>query len=76
MNVALVVWAILGLLFLALLSLAIWTKGQWRSVADYLVSGRKVGMWLGLGAGIAGEIRLVSIVGACEQGYNRGLASF
>ena len=63
---------ILGVLFLALLGMAVWINGKCRSVADYLVSGRKVRIWLGMGAGIAGEIGLISIVGMCEQGYMRG----
>ena len=72
MNVAPVDWLILGALFVALLALAVWINSQCRSVADYLVSGRKVRLWLGMGAGIAGEIGLVSIVAMCEQGYMRG----
>ncbi len=72
MNVASIDWTILGVLFLALLAMAVWINGKCRSVADYLVSGRKVRVWLGMGAGIAGEIGLVTIVGTCEQGYMRG----
>lgn len=72
MNVAVVDWVILGVLFLALLGMAVWINTKCRSVADYLVSGRKVRIWLGMGAGIAGEIGLISIAGMCEQGYMRG----
>ena len=72
MNITPIDWQILGVLFLALLALAIWINTRCRSVADYLVSGRKVRLWLGMGAGIAGEIGLVSIVAMCEQGYMRG----
>ncbi len=72
MNVAGVDWLILGGLFLVLLGMAFWINSKCRSVADYLVSGRKVRIWLGMGAGIAGEIGLISIAGMCEQGYMRG----
>jgi SSS family solute:Na+ symporter len=72
MNVASIDWTILGVLFVMLLAMAVWVNSRCRSVADYLVSGRKVRVWLGMGAGIAGEIGLISIVGMCEQGYMRG----
>ena len=29
-------------------------------------------MWLGMGAGIAGEIGLIDIAAMCEQGYRNG----
>ncbi|MDC0935679.1 hypothetical protein OAS39_05290 [Pirellulales bacterium] len=72
MNVSPVDWLIFATLFAALLAMAIWINAQCKSVADYLVSGRKVRLWLGMGAGIAGEVGLVSIVSICEQGYMRG----
>ena len=72
MNVTTIDWIILAVLFFCLLILAIWINAQCKSVADYLVSGRKVRLWLGIGAGIAGEIGLVSIAAMCEQGYMRG----
>lgn len=67
-------WCILGISFVAFLALAIYLNTLCRSVADYLVSGRKVRLWLGMGSGIAGEIGLVSIVGMCEQGYLKGFS--
>lgn len=72
MNVTAVDWTIVLVLLAALLAMAIWINTRCRSVADYLVSGRKVRLWLGMGAGIAGEIGLVSIVAMLEQGYMRG----
>ena len=72
MNITSIDWTILGTLFAGLLVLAIWINFQCKSVADYLVSGRKVRLWLGMGAGIAGEIGLVSIAAMCEQGFMRG----
>ena len=71
-NVTRIDWVIIGVFFVVLLGLAIYINSLCRSVADYLVSARKVRMWLGIGAGIAGEIGLVSIAGMCEQGYRRG----
>ncbi len=72
MNVTPIDWLIVITLFAALLAMAVWINGQCKSVADYLISGRKVRLWLGLGAGIAGEVGLVTIVSICEQGYMRG----
>ncbi len=72
MNVTPVDWIIIAAFFAIFLAMAIYLNSQCRSVADYLVSGRKVRMWLGMGAGLAGEIGLVSIAAMCEQGYLRG----
>lgn len=74
MRIAGIDWIVLVLFFLLFLAMALYINGRVRSVADYLVSGRKVRMWLGMGAGIAGEIGLITIVGTCEQGYMRGYA--
>lgn len=74
MKVTPIDWTILGVSFVFFLALAIYLNGLCRSVADYLVSGRKVRLWLGMGAGIAGEVGLVSIVGMCEQGYLKGFS--
>ena len=54
------------------LTWAIHLNRKCRSVVDYLVSGRSVRMWLGMGAGIAGEIGLIDISAMCEQGYRNG----
>jgi solute:Na+ symporter, SSS family len=72
MRVALIDWLIVAAFFVFFLALAIYINGKVRSVADYLVSGRKVRMWLGIGAGIAGEVGLVSVVSQAEQGFLRG----
>ncbi len=72
MNVTLIDGLIVVVITLIFLAMAIYLNGQCRSVADYLVSGRKVRMWLGMGAGLAGEIGLISIAAMCEQGYLRG----
>lgn len=67
-------WMILGGGFLFFLFWAIYLNTKTKSVADYLVSGRKVRMWLGMGAGIGGEIGLISIAAMCEQGYRNGFS--
>ena len=67
-------WIILGVGFLFFLAWAIYLNTKTKSVADYLVSGRKVRMWLGMGAGIGGEIGLISIAAMCEQGYRNGFS--
>lgn len=74
MNIAGIDWAILIGFFVLFLVMAIYVNSQIKSVADFLVSGRKVRVFLGMGAGIAGEIGLVSIVAMCEQGYKKGYA--
>ena len=70
MNVYPIDWLILSVIFAAFLGLAIYVNSFVRSV----VSGRKVRVWLGMGAGIAGELGLVAIASICEQGYMRGFS--
>ena len=72
MSVTGIDWTILSIIFVMFLIMAIYVNTHVHSVADFLVSGRKVRLFLGLGAGIAGEIGLISIASACEQGYMRG----
>lgn len=74
MNLQPVDWFILAAFFVFFLGMAVYINRRCRSVADYLVSARKVRMWLGIGAGIAGEIGLVSIAAMCEQGFLRGFS--
>ena len=74
MNIAAIDWTILGVGFGFFLGWAIYLNSKCRSVADYLVSGRKVRMWLGMGAGIGGEIGGVSLPPKCEQGYRNGFS--
>jgi SSS family solute:Na+ symporter len=74
MNVHAVDWLIVAAFFAVFLALAIYINSLCRGVSDYLVSARKVRMWLGIGAGIAGEIGLVSIAAMCEQAYLRGFS--
>lgn len=73
-RVAPIDWMILGVGFAFFLSWAIYLNFRTRSASDYLVSGRKVRMWLGMGAGIGGEIGLISIAAMCEQGYRNGFS--
>src|SRR5438067_2127437 len=72
MTIAPIDWLILAAGFLFFLGWAIYLNARCRGVADYLVSGRKVRMWLGMGAGIGGEIGLISIAAMCEQGFTHG----
>ena len=74
MRIAAIDWTILAVGFLFFLAWAIYLNSKCRSVADYLVSGRKVRMWLGMGAGIGGEIGLLTIASICEQGYAHGFS--
>ena len=74
MRIAPVDWLILGIGFAFFLGWAIYLNGKIRSVADFLLSGRKVRVWLGLSAGIAGEMGLFAIVSLCEQGFLHGFS--
>ncbi|GEM_PF-1425149 len=74
MAIAPVDWLILGAGFMFFLAWAVYLNFKTKSVDDYLVSGRKIRMWLGMGAGIGGEIGLISIAAMCEQGYRNGFA--
>jgi solute:Na+ symporter, SSS family len=75
MNIAPLDWLIIAVMYAAFLGIAFYINSLCKSVSDYLISGRKVRVWLGMGAGVAGEIGLVTIVGTCEQGYLRGFSS-
>jgi len=74
MNIHLIDYTILCVGFAFFLGWAIYINTKTKTVADYLVSGRKVKMWLGMGAGIGGEIGLISIAAMCEQGYRNGFS--
>jgi SSS family solute:Na+ symporter len=74
MTIRSIDWIILGVGFAFFLGWAIYLNFKTKTVADYLVSGRKVRMWLGMGAGIGGEIGLISIAAMCEQGYRNGFS--
>lgn len=74
MNIHPIDYAILCIGFAFFLGWAIYLNSKTKTVADYLVSGRKVKMWLGMGAGIGGEIGLISIAAMCEQGYRNGFS--
>lgn len=74
MRIAPIDWIIFAAGFLFFLGWALYLNHKCRTVADYLVSGRKVRMWLGMGAGIGGEIGLISIAAMCEQGFRNGFS--
>ncbi len=65
-----------GLLVIVLVGLVIgvgyWSRRFMRSVAQYTVAGRKMGMWLGLSMGF--EIGLVSIAMSCQLGFTSGFS--
>ena len=74
MHIAPIDWMIFACGFLFFLGWAVYVNAKCRTVADYLVSGRKVRMWLGMGAGIGGEIGLITIAAMCEQGFRYGFS--
>lgn len=74
MRIAGVDWVILAIGFCFFLAWAIYLNRKIRTDTDFLVSGRKVRLWLGMSAGIAGEIGLFAIASLCEQGYTHGFS--
>jgi SSS family solute:Na+ symporter len=74
MHIAPLDWIIFAAGFLFFLGWAIYLNHRCRNVSDYLVSGRKVRMWLGMGAGIGGEIGLITIAAMAEQGFRNGFS--
>ncbi len=67
-------WVIFGVMTCGLIGVGIWTRLFVKGVADFTVGGRKMGMWLGLGASSADGIAIVSIVAVCEQTYLHGFS--
>ena len=67
---ALVVLFLLG----GLVGVGYWAQRLMRSVAHFTVAGREMGMWLGLSAGVAEGIGLISIANGCQQGYKNGFS--
>ena len=45
-----------------------------KSVADFIVAGRGVGKFLGMSAGSAADMGLVSVAVAAQEGFRRGPA--
>lgn len=74
MRIAAIDWFILGAGFAFFLGWALYLNRKTKSVDDFLVSGRRIRMWLGMGAGIGGEIGLISIAAMCEQGFRNGFS--
>ena len=67
-------WVIFAVMTGGLIGVGIWTKFFVKGVADFTVGGRKMGMWLGLGASSADGIAIASIVAVCEQAYLHGFS--
>ena len=67
-----------GLLVLVLLAglvgLGFWARRFMRSVAQFTVAGREMGMWLGLSTSVAEGIGLVSIANSCQLGFTSGFS--
>ena len=67
-------WLIFGSMLFGLLVIAWWCRRHMRSVADFLIVGRKMRKYLGLSTGTAEGIGLVSIAFIAEQGFTNGFA--
>ena len=67
-------WLIFGSMLLGLLVITWWCRRHMRSVADFLIVGRKMRKYLGLSTGTAEGIGLVSIAFIAEQGFTNGFA--
>ena len=72
MNLLAIDWVVL-LLFMGVLAVAaIVSRKLTKSVAQYTVAGRSLGVWLGLSTGNAEGLGLISIAALCEQGFKSG----
>jgi solute:Na+ symporter, SSS family len=67
-------WTLLVFLFTGLFLVALWCRKYVRGVADFVLAGRKVGMFLGLSTGTAEGIGLISIANFAQQGYLHGFS--
>ncbi|MFC1676046.1 sodium:solute symporter [Planctomycetota bacterium] len=74
MRITTIDWIIFAILTGGLLGIGIWTRLFVKGVADFTVGGRKMGMWLGLGASSADGIAIASIVAVCQQAYLHGFS--
>lgn len=67
-------WYITIIFLIGLIVLGIWLTRYVRSMADFLVAGRKVRKFLGLGSQRAESVGLSSIAGYAQQGFLHGFA--
>lgn len=67
-------WIVFLTMLCGLLAVAWWCRQRMRSVADFVVVGRKMRKYLGLSTGTADGIGLVSIAFIAEQGFHNGFA--
>ena len=74
MTITTIDWIIFTVMTGGLLAVGYWTRRFVKGVADFTVGGRKMGMWLGLGASSADGIAVASIVAICQESYLRGFS--
>lgn len=67
-------WTIAGTLLLGLIAIAVYLGRLNRSVADFVLAGRKVRKYLGMSAGTAEGLGLASIAASLQQGMQNGFA--
>jgi len=75
MNLSLLDWAALAILFLLMLSSGWLCRRYARGVADFLVAGRTVGRYLGVGAASMTGLGAVTILALWQIGYKAGFAA-
>ena len=74
MNFHLIDWILLGVLFLLPLAGGYLCRKLIRGVSDYLVAGRNVGRYLGLGTDSMQSIGAVTILAYWQMNYKSGFA--
>jgi solute:Na+ symporter, SSS family len=67
-------WVILVVFLGILVFSALISRKLTKSVAQFTVAGRSMGMWLGLSSGNAEAMGLISIAALCQQGFIHGFA--
>jgi SSS family solute:Na+ symporter len=67
-------WIIAGVMIVALVVVALLMSRMNRSVADFILAGRKVRKYLGLSAGAAENLGLAGIAANVQQGMQHGFA--
>lgn len=72
MNLPLMDLLLVVVLLGSLIWVGFWSRRFVRSVAEFTIAGRKMGMWLGLSTGL--EVGLISIAMNCQMGFKNGFS--
>lgn len=67
-------WGLAAVMLAGLIGVAVWLGRLNRSVADFILAGRKVRKFLGMSAGAAENLGLAGIAASMQQGMQHGFA--